>query len=834
MAIKTVQDTFADATRISSQSGTEVSSGVLQNKDVGSTSTYTFDGTNDLITVADANNLTFGNGTADSAFSISFWVVFQSISGTRAVIAKATNAAAGEYYCITSANLIYFRLVDNSAAAFIGVSCPMTDVGIWKFVTLTYSGAGSAAGLKIYLDGALQPLTTSNSGSYTAMENLTTTLRFGERVVGSEYFSGLLEDVAIYNAELTSDNVRDLFLKASIPSDFGSCVSYWPLNGNANDSVGTNHGTISGPTAITSYGSYTKVGQTVSSSKMGASGVKSVTNFSYTNTQKAGSMRRVIQFSNDNSTWVNSSNKSVVNTGCYSFDGVNDYIDFGDISSIWDNSTNTATFCAWVKTCAIGTQQAILSKYNSQASALGLALFSIEATGKIRFLASNADASNFHNWVTTNQVINDATQWHFVCATINLGSGVGVLYVDGVVVPNTKSTTGTGPTTFRDSATSVKFGKYTTSGGSDAGFYNGLIDGVSIYSSILTQSQIQALMTGTTLPSDIGTCVSWWKLDGNANDSVGANNGTVNGATSVTDWWRLKQLGDVTEAVDTAYFDGTGDYVNVANESNFDFQRTDTFSLGGWVKSAYTANSMIAIGKIQNTGNLAGYQLVVLASGLIRLDLINTFPSNHLRVTTSVASVNDGLWHHIIATYDGSSTPGGIKIYRDGVECVTTTDSNTLSASILNNEPVQMSGRGNAATTPWFGSLANMAIWNDVRTANEVMTDFQNGYFDSSDANMVSGWVMNEGTGTTITDVKGANNGTVNGTNQWIKDEFRPVPASPTQQTISLSSIGGAWTDFYYRIFSENETGQYTLKTTEVTLEYVGGGGGLLLRKVGS
>ncbi|MBI4833330.1 MAG: DUF2341 domain-containing protein [Planctomycetes bacterium] len=202
-----------------------------------------FDGANDYVSVSDNNALTFGNGTTDSPFSIELWVYPNSASG--AVIAKATASNAGEYYITTAGGNLYFRLVDNSASGYIGIYAVISQ-NRWTHITAAYDGNG-ISGMRLYFNGVLQATTASSSGSYTAMENLATNLKIGERESGSNYFNGLIDEVRIYNRALTAAEITtrynyytnkltgdysDIRFALSPPPNSGNELSYWQETDN--------------------------------------------------------------------------------------------------------------------------------------------------------------------------------------------------------------------------------------------------------------------------------------------------------------------------------------------------------------------------------------------------------------------------------------------------------------------------------------------------------------------------------------------------------------------------------------------------------------------------
>ena len=56
-----------------------------------------------------------------------------------------------------------------------------------------------------------------------------------------------------------------------------------------------------------------------------------------------------------------------------------------------------------------------------------------------------------------------------------------------------------------------------------------------------------------------------------------------------------------------------------------------------------------------------------------------------MQIASNMGTINDGAWHHAVATYDGSGLESGMKMYVDKV--VSTTRSTTpVTSGILNND----------------------------------------------------------------------------------------------------------------------------------------------------
>jgi hypothetical protein len=114
------------------------------------------------------------------------------------------------------------------------------------------------------------------------------------------------------------------------------------------------------------------------------------------------------------------------------------------------------------------------------------------------------------------------------------------------------------------------------------------------------------------------------------------------------------------------------------------------------------------------------------AAGKIQFGLANALTTNELSVSGSI-TVNDNVWHHIVITYAGTSTPAGIKIYVDNVLDTNTVLSNTLTGSILNLAEFNLGTRANDATIGYLGHLDEFVIYNKTLSAAEVAFRYSNG-----------------------------------------------------------------------------------------------------------
>lgn len=221
---------------------------------------------------------------------------------------------------------------------------------------------------------------------------------------------------------------------------------------------------------------------------------------------------------------------------------------------------------------------------------------------------------------------------------------------------------------------------------------------------------------GTTkeMPNSLITgLVAWWKFNDatgtSAIDSTGnGNTGTLtNGPT-----WTNGPSGNGAIS-----FDGTDDYVAVANPSNFNFERTDSFSFSIWVKvsSSATGNGKSIINKQALTGNAQGIQIDAHSDNSALAVYLNGTTGEALNGGTGVNSFPANVWHHVAVTYDGSSNASGLKTYIDG-SLASSSAGGPLTSSIQNSAQLYFG----KTTAYFFGLLADPRVYNRVLSAAEV------------------------------------------------------------------------------------------------------------------
>ena len=282
---------------------------------------------------------------------------------------------------------------------------------------------------------------------------------------------------------------------------------------------------------------------------------------------------------------------------------------------------------------------------------------------------------------------------------------------------------------------------------------------------------------------------------------------------------------DVTVALPATHlnFDGVNDAVSATN-SNFPLGNTAR-TIEAWIKTTQNngGGAILTYGDLSANNRFALYQ----SGGVLN------FVAEGNDYNTGVA-INDGVWHHVAATFDGTS----LKIYKDGVQVGTT------QIKTFNTTGTQLSiGYRGIAAEYFNGNIDEVRIWNIALSADDILSR-KNCELQGNEAGLVAYYKFNQGIDaatntavTTLTDATAnANNGTLNGfdltgsTSNWLAGS--PVTTGivvPTATitgavsactSVSLTASGGAtyaWSGGATPSVSANNfttSGAYTVTVT--------------------
>jgi hypothetical protein len=176
--------------------------------------------------------------------------------------------------------------------------------------------------------------------------------------------------------------------------------------------------------------------------------------------------------------------------------------------------------------------------------------------------------------------------------------------------------------------------------------------------------------------------------------------------------------------------DGVNEYVTLGDAAELKFAHTDEFSVLFWAK--WTSVTGIIISKTLNSGTFRGWYVACGAGGALQFQLRNDNGTlNRIQVTTVALGVNDGAWHQVGFTWDGtgSTVAANLKMYVDGVELTGgqfTVDDDNLSATIDTTAPFVLGSREGLANF-WAGQMDDAAIYDKALTLGEVQAIYNSG-----------------------------------------------------------------------------------------------------------
>ncbi len=271
--------------------------------------------------------------------------------------------------------------------------------------------------------------------------------------------------------------------------------------------------------------------------------------------------------------------------------------------------------------------------------------------------------------------------------------------------------------------------------------------------------------------------VGYWKLDegtgSEVKDSSGSGlSGTITGAT-----WQTE---DMCMSGKCLIFDGTNDYVNLAQNSNYAYQNGDTWTVGAWFK---TTSSITGVngGKVivsKGTGNaIAGYALVIGQLNSQGYDnklgfVIDKSPGNNLVISASgLPTINDNKWHYAAVVFDAANNTNVTgTIYLDGKSYGSQTSAVARSGwASTTSYPMRVGTAGIANSEFFPGFVDEVKIYPYARTTAQIKADYNSRgtiaaaavviQSDSEGSSLSNGlvgyWKMDENTGTTIVDSSG-------------------------------------------------------------------------------
>jgi len=182
----------------------------------------------------------------------------------------------------------------------------------------------------------------------------------------------------------------------------------------------------------------------------------------------------------------------IINKGI-SFDGINDYVTFGDENRYsFGNGTKDFPFSIslWFKKNSSGANEALLSRWDASIPRAEYALL-FNTGNQIRFLLRDDSTNGTIERITVQSM--SANQWYHVAAVYNGSSTTSGLniYINGELVSMTSSTSGV-YVSMENTLANLLYGDFITGSGGHF-YFNGTMDEAMILNRTLSQNEISEL-----------------------------------------------------------------------------------------------------------------------------------------------------------------------------------------------------------------------------------------------------------------------------------------------------------------------------------------------------
>lgn len=648
---------------------------------------------------------------ATNDFSISVWFNRSAISAQEYLVHKQAGNDGYALYMDSDGDIV-FGISDVNSASFpeetIGGSLSKNyDDGNWHHAVATKTGTSA---IRLYVDGLEIASDTSLAVDDTLVNSGLLYVGDANATDGTDEWLGDLDELKIYRAALTPDQVRVEYNqgKAQTLGTTGTTSTGMADYSQAREfCVPGDTSTCNPPTAWWKMDENTGTSSTADSSGNANNGTMN-------GAMTAGD-------------WVPGKLGSALD-----FDATDDYIAIGSPAILDDLSQ--LSFSAWIfpRSEGEGAQGRIINKMVGTAGGWRVEFYA-SGTNAIK-LSVGYSTTNLQRTAADNSVT--LNQWNHVSVTWDgTSNATGVrIYINGVETTYQQTINGS-PSREADASNSYQIGNNET----QAGTWDGLIDDVRIYNYVRTPAQVM-------WEYNQGAPIAWWKLDEcvgntafdsakNGNEDAAGNNGTITiGASGSntsagtcssgmsTEAWNNGAIGKRGASLD---LDGTDDRVTITDPSTNSSLDVTSFTLSGWFYwkgLAGAAESDWLLSKASDATGESNYWLGwdnnddVYTCGFYDADTDNA------NFVTLAGTPTLNQWYHITCSFNDDTNT--MRLFLNGLQVAESTNQTLNPSTVQNNSSIRI---GEA-----FSQYANIKaddvrIYNYALTATQVKTVYNNG-----------------------------------------------------------------------------------------------------------
>ncbi len=593
--------------------------------------------------------------------------------------------------------------------------------GAWHHIAITVNSSGTT----MYIDGQVASVTYSG-GSASSTNFFSTindidaadigrSLRGG---VSEAEFNGLADNVKIYDRALSLGDIQELVAQA--PTSYGE-IGHWTFDADATDSSGNNYdGTLTNGAIIDTTDTTDQVG----GAKLSLDGTNDyvdlsshVSNFSSLN---EGTISGWINTTGTYETIFSISSTADANSYATLFVGASGYLTFevyengSPILAVYNGNGDTINDGTWhhvsISMSATGNSLYIDGQLIAPGDLIydtgsaSTSAFFNDVSGLDAMAVGRNENSSGGRWYTSG-LIDDVRVHNRALSTAVIAQ---LAQEAPVANDDTATTTAGTPVTIDVKSNDTDLDSETITVLDVGNPTNGIVvnneDGTVTYTA---NGNYTGSDSFSYLTADLDDTISYWRLDGDATDAVGSNDGTITGTTTVEGAYG-----------DALSFDEVDDKVVIS-----DFSYGNEFSLSFKIKiddnSGSSFQYIYSHGDINSANSLNVFlgETSSGASNLLRTvirDTNDTLENSALDFDVS-SIIGDGQWH----TYTLTVANGvGSKVYLDGV--LKNTDTRGGEAFDPGTD-LYLGARQDLDANRYFGgSLDSVQLFNRALSESEV------------------------------------------------------------------------------------------------------------------
>jgi hypothetical protein len=199
--------------------------------------------------------------------------------------------------------------------------------------------------------------------------------------------------------------------------------------------------------------------------------------------------------------------------------------------------------------------------------------------------------------------------------------------------------------------------------------------------------------------------VSYYKLDGNSNDSVGTNNGSDTSVSYVA--------GKIGNA---ASFNGSSSRITIPSNSSLNFGNGDR-TISMWIKTSVGDKKLYS----NRNDTVRWWTLGVGPSGQLSFEAANGYPTGYIDVKYG-SGLTDNNWHNVVMVKSG----GTVYFYIDNSLVGSTAWNYSADGSITTNY-IGTNYHDGGFYGYFNGLIDEVGIWSRALTSDEITKLYNNG-----------------------------------------------------------------------------------------------------------